>query len=85
MEIMTQRTKRINLFFIIMGINNLNNLIKKHPIKKATVKNLIIDGSNVVITFIQSILKTTRENTVGGTIIDIFNFIVYFNSFHKSD
>lgn len=59
-----------------MGVKNLNKLIKVHPIRKITADNLIIDGYNVVITFIQSILSSIRENPVGGNIIEIFNFIV---------
>lgn len=59
-----------------MGIKNLNKLIKKNPIKKEKVDNLIIDGYNVVITLIQSILAQTRDAVVGTSIIEIFKFLV---------
>lgn len=59
-----------------MGIKNLNKLVKRNPIKDINADYLIIDGYNVVITFIQSLLSSTRDNIVGSTIIEIFNFMV---------
>lgn len=59
-----------------MGIKNLNKLVKRLPVKDVEAEYLIIDGYNVVITLIQSILGMTRENVVGGDIIEIFNFLV---------
>lgn len=59
-----------------MGIKNLNKLIKRNPIKKEIAENLIIDGYNLIITFIQSILASTREDAVGFNILEIFDFIV---------
>lgn len=59
-----------------MGIKNLNKLVKRLPIKDAKIEYLIIDGYNVIITLIQSILGITRENVVGSDIIEIFGYIV---------
>lgn len=59
-----------------MGVKNLGKLIKTNPIKDPKINTIIIDGSNVTITFIQSMLSGIRENIVGGNIIETFNFIV---------
>lgn len=59
-----------------MGIKNLNKLVKRLPMKDAKADYLIIDGYNVVITLIQSILGMTRENVVGSDIIEIFKYLV---------
>lgn len=59
-----------------MGIKNLNKLIKKNPIKKQTANNLIIDGYNIVITLIQSLLAQTKDTAVEFNIIEIYKFLV---------
>ena len=59
-----------------MGIKNLNKLIKRNPIKNKKLENLIIDGYNIIITLIQSLLSSTRDTVVGTSIIEIFEFLV---------
>ena len=59
-----------------MGIKNLNKLVKKHPISKVQCENLIVDGYNVVITLIQSILASIRTAPVRENIIETFKFMV---------
>ena len=61
-----------------MGIKNLNRIVKSYPVKDADVhaKYIIVDGSNLVITFIQAFIPGTRANPVGETIIEIARQIV---------
>lgn len=60
-----------------MGVKNLNKLIKRCPLKDISADYLIIDGYNVIITYIQSLISCTRDNVVGRTIIEIFHFMVH--------
>lgn len=61
-----------------MGIKNLNRIVKSYPVKDADVhaKYIIVDGSNLVITFIQAFMPGTRANPIGETIIEIARQIV---------